>query len=403
MEAFNQRQRYGFSPAALRLFHEAYRRTAHARRHSLGQSISDLSHLFTKGRSQIAARYLDNPELLAAYAGYFLPVNFAKVQVLLDELPEDWANKASLSVFDVGAGLGTASLAVLDWLTDKRSSGEAALHVTALDHSKSALKEAAHLWAAYQQDVGLKQPELRLSVERIEKLATADGGRMHAVGGPFDLIIVANCLNELFQESADPAAHRAALLERLLAVLQPDGTLLVLEPALRSTARALHEARDLLLSRGVCTVYSPCLHELPCPALVKEDDWCHEERSWQRPEWLTDLDRQVGFIKDALKFSYLVLRKDGRTIVPRSPNTYRVVSELRSFKGEKRAWLCNELGRSEVGRLDRKATSGNAAVDAWHRGAIVQIDHVVRKERGGRLSDLGRIGEDSAVKVVRSA
>ena len=83
------------------------------------------------------------------------------------------------------------------------------------------------------------------------------------------------------------------------------------------------------------------------------------------------------------------------------PQTFRVVSELRELKGEKRAWLCNETGRPEVGRLDRKASSQNSAVDRWHRGAIVQIERIVRKDRGGKVSALGRIESDAAVEIVR--
>jgi hypothetical protein len=63
--------------------------------------------------------------------------------------------------------------------------------------------------------------------------------------------------------------------------------------------------------------------------------------------------------------------------------------------------LCNELGRQDVGRLDRKASSENAAVDDWHRGAIVRIDQIVRKERDGKASPVGRIERDVAVQIVR--
>ena len=176
---------------------------------------------------------------------------------------------------------------------------------------------------------------------------------------------------------------------------------MIVEPALRQTARALHQMRNHLLKQDLCTVYSPCLHEGACPALDHPDDWCHEERPWQTPPAIAAIDRDVGFIKDALKFSYLLLRTDGRTIVTRSPQTFRVVSELRELKGEKRAWLCNETGRPEVGRLDRKASPQNAAVDSWHRGAIVQIERIVRKEREGKVSPVGRIESDAAVEIVR--
>jgi hypothetical protein len=102
-----------------------------------------------------------------------------------------------------------------------------------------------------------------------------------------------------------------------------------------------------------------------------------------------------------LKFSYLLLRKDGQTVVERGPDLYRVVSELRVLKGEKRAWLCNGQGRPEVGRLNRLASPQNAAVEDWHRGAIVRINEIVRKERNGKVSTVGRIESDSAVQIIR--
>jgi ribosomal protein RSM22 (predicted rRNA methylase) len=216
-------------------------------------------------------------------------------------------------------------------------------------------------------------------------------------------MIMANCLNELFPASIDAPAERAAVVAQLLPFLAPHGTVMIVEPALRQTARALHHMRDHLLKQGLCTVYSPCLHEGGCPALDHPDDWCHEERPWETPSAIAAIDRDVGFIKDALKFSYLLLRTDGRTIAMRSPQTFRVVSELRKLKGEKRAWLCNETGRPEVGRLDRKASSHNAAVDAWHRGAIVQIERIVRKEREGKVSPVGRIESDVVVEIIRHA
>jgi hypothetical protein len=219
---------------------------------------------------------------------------------------------------------------------------------------------------------------------------------------PFDLIIMANCLGELFVPDERGIERRVSLVVQLLDLLDHRGTLILLEPASRLAARALHRVRDRVLQEGPWTVYSPCLHEGPCPALVKEQDWCHEERPWQPPAIVTNVDREVGFIKDALKFSYLILRKDGKTLVPRRPGLYRIVSELRVMKGEKRAWLCHEGGRPEVGRLDRERSAANAAVDDWHRGAIVRIDEIVRGQRKGREATVGRIQSSASVEIVRS-
>jgi hypothetical protein len=113
---------------------------------------------------------------------------------------------------------------------------------------------------------------------------------------------------------------------------------------------------------------------------------------------IQQIDVAVGFIKDALKFSYVLLRKDGRTIVPRGSETFRVVSELRVLKGDKRAWLCNELGRPEIGRLDRARSETNAAWDECERGTIVQIEGVTRKEGAA----LARIPDKATVEIIRS-
>ena len=208
---------------------------------------------------------------------------------------------------------------------------------------------------------------------------------------------MANCLNELFPTSIDPPTERAVVVAKLLPFLEPHGTIKIIEPALRQTARALHRMRNHLLKQGLCTVYSPCLHEGACPALDHPDDWCHEERPWQTPPAIAAIDRDVGFIKDALKFSYLLLRTDGRTIATRSPQIFRVVSELRELKGDTRAWLCNELGRSEVGRLDRAESATNAVWEVCQRGSIIRLDGVKRMEG----SKLGRIPAEGSVEIVR--
>ena len=371
----------------------------------LAQAVANLSRLFTTTHATRPLHYLDDPAHAAAYRSYFLPVNLSKVQALLDELPEDSGTETpghSMAVLDLGCGPGTGALALLDWLWHRSPERAESVSVLAADASHAPLRDTERLWEAYCQEVGISSKGLRCVEGNLEHPLKGDLGKQIVRGGPYDLIIMANCLNELFPASVDPPAERAVVVAQLLPFLAPHGTIMIVEPALRQTARALHHVRNHLLKQGVCTVYSPCLHEGACPALDRPDDWCHEERPWQTPPAIAAIDREVGFIKDALKFSYLLLRTDGRTIVPRSPQTFRVVSELRDLKGEKRAWLCNETGRPEVGRLDRKASPHNAAVDSWHRGAIVQIERIVRKEREGKVSPVGRIESDAAVQIIRS-
>ena len=366
-------------------------------RERLSQAVLELSGLFTKERRALSGSYLESPTLAAAYLAYFLPVNLSKIQVLFDEMPVEQAHD-TFSVLDLGCGPGTGALAVLDWWHGRGS--VVALSVVAVDRSMTAIHQAESLWNKYCRTVDLTGTSLHTCKADVERTGWLKEVQPRA---PFDLIILANCLNELHADATDPITMRSRLVIETLALLAPHGTMMIVEPALRETSRALHQVRDRLLQEKRCTIYSPCLHENNCPALTKPDDWCHEERAWEPPAMIQEIDEAVGFIKDALKFSYLLLRKDGKTIVERRPDVYRVVSELRELKGEKRAWLCNEQGRQEVGRQDRLASSENAAFDKWHRGAIVQIERIVRKEKAGKVSALGRIEQDAAVEIIHSA
>jgi ribosomal protein RSM22 (predicted rRNA methylase) len=363
----------------------------------LAQAVSELSRIFTKERGRLRVSYLDNSQLGRAYLQYFLPVNLAKIQLLLNEMPTREEGE-SFSVLDLGSGPGTGALAALDWWQQQVL--PYALSVTAVDRSNAALSQARQLWDRYCQAAGVGTARLQAYEGDLEGGAWLE--RVKQLGH-FDLIIVANCLNEIYADAKDPIEMRSGLVTECLSLLTPHGTVMIVEPALRETSRGLLHVRDRLIQEKRCNVYSPCLHENDCPAMINPHDWCHEERIWDPPAVIQEIDEQVGFIKDALKFSYLLLRKDGKTIVERGPDVYRVVSELREMKGEKRAWLCNEQGRQEVGRQDRLASNQNQAFDQWHRGALVQIGKIVHKERGGKVSTLGRIEQDVAVRILRPA
>ena len=368
-----------------------------ARFQALCQSVAELSRLFTKDQAERTRRYLEEASLRAGYLAYFLPVNLAKVQALLDELPVDTLRESAdrpLRVLDVGSGPGTGALAVLDWMQSQ--STQRVVEIVAVDQALPALQEAERLWRVYASTASGRVAGLNRLHLNLERSGSLEACKPE---GPFDLIVMANALSELWHESRDPIGSRVTFVQGLLDLLTPHGSLIIMEPALRDTSRSLHQVRDALLAKQVCTVYSPCLHDGPCPALVKAGDWCHEERPWTPPAIVAAIDREVGFIKDALKFSYVILRKDGRTIVSRAADRYRVVSELREMKGEKRAWLCNETGRPEVGRQDRLRSEANAAVDEWHRGAIVRIDQIVRKNQ---KATIGRIPADATVEIIKS-
>jgi len=399
MEPSNRKRRVQVSPLALHVIEQIGHAARPSRSGGVAQAVAELSWLFTKGRIRLSREYLDDPDHAAAYLGYFLPVNLSKIQVLLDELPYETivSEQSRMAVLDLGSGPGTGGLALLDWLHHRAVEPAGNLSVVAVDSSAGALQQAEDIWSLYCQKAKIVGASLKTCEGNLERSLSGLWSRPIGQGAPYDLIILANCLNELFTAAADPIAARAGFVAALMPLLAPHGTMMIVEPALRDMSRDLHQVRDRLLQEKRCTVYSPCLHERGCPALANSDDWCHEERAWQAPAAIHAIDQEVGFIKDALKFSYLLLRTDGRTIVRRQPDVYRIVSELRVLKGDTRAWLCNERGRSEIGRLDRAQCATNAAWDDCQRGTIVRIEGLKRKEG----ATLGRIPAEGIIEIVR--
>ena len=356
----------------------------------VAEGVCALSRLFTRERDALGSDYYVDPALRRAYFLYFLPVNLAKVASLLREMPE--LPQRPLRILDVGSGPGVGALAVLGHLTQHGVAAHEGSEVIAVDRSRRALQEAEALW----EQVSVTRrggPSVRFHTVTLD--LERPGARVPWKAGAFDLVILANSLNELFRSATEPITRRVTFLESLLDALSSDGTCMIIEPALRETTRDLHHVRDRLTAARRATVYSPCLHERSCPALAHPDDWCHEERPWSPPPMLQAIDREVGFIKDALKFSYLMLRKDGLTVAERGPDVYRVVSEVMVMKGDRRAWLCNETGRPLVGRLDRARSEATAAFDRWHRGAIVRVEHIERR------AGIGRIEGSTRVELVR--
>src|SRR5439155_14460556 len=61
----------------------------------------------------------------------------------------------------------------------------------------------------------------------------------------------------------------------------------------------------------------------------------------------------------------------------------------------RRAWLCKETGGPLVGRLAKARSDANAALERWHREAIVRVEHIERR------AGIGRIENSTRVELIR--
>jgi ribosomal protein RSM22 (predicted rRNA methylase) len=337
--------------------------------------VERLSRGLTRDRELAGARYLDDPRLLGAYLLFWWPVSYLQARGILSELP-----RRPRAVLDLGSGPGPVGFAALD---------AGAAEVVLADRSSTALQAARALAAAAFQPVATRAWN------------PTQGGLLSglAEGRRFDLVTLGHVLNELHPGAAAAEAdrRRAALLEEALALLAPGGSVVVIEPALRDTSRALLRVRDLLVARGHA-VRAPCLFRGPCPALLRETDWCHAERPVEPPPLVARIARAAGLRREAVKMSYLVLSAPGEPWAEPPPGrVFRIVSEPLPSKGRLRYMGCGPEGRMGLALQEKHLADGNRRFERLLRGDVVAV--LGAEARGDGLA----LKAESTVRVLAGA
>jgi ribosomal protein RSM22 (predicted rRNA methylase) len=345
---------------------------------ALAADVARLSSLLTREREDLPAAYLKDKRLRQAYLLYFVPSNLAKIHLPLRELslpPKGILSKEQLRILDIGSGPGTAMLGTLDFFSQQ---GERPLlQFTAVDQVGENLKDAENLFRSWRDRTGMNA-SLRTIRSDVEKTMDRLPGERH------DIIILSNVLNELFHGDEERVAKRTLFVKNMLhRLLATDGSCIIIEPALRETSRELLMVRDGLLEERF-TIYSPCLGNGKCPALANPKDWCHEDIPWDPPEIVKEIDSRTGLRKDSLKFSYLVLRKDGLSLTDiHGERSFRVVSEPLVSKGKIEFYVCGKGGRRLIMRLDKNKTPSNETFESMKRGNVVGFEGIM--DDGKRL------------------
>jgi ribosomal protein RSM22 (predicted rRNA methylase) len=284
----------------------------------------------TGERALVGTPYLADTELRRQYAAEIAPRTGAALAKILGELDHQDAPRPR-RVLDLGAGTGAAGTAIRDAFGPE-------VELVAVDRVRPS------------------GPYRAIVIADLER-------SLPAVSGRFDLVVAAHLLGELFLEQsfADQAAARAArVLAWWRALLAPDGTMILVEPALKETSRALLAVRDRVIAAGL-RVVAPCSWTGPCPALARERDWCHDAAPGSAPG------------SPRIDFSYLVLRGGAQAAPAADVTSFRIVSDPLVEKGRLKLWGCGPAGRHPLVRLDRQASASNAAFDQLRRGDVATV------------------------------
>jgi hypothetical protein len=376
------------------------------------KGISELSELFTDERPRDLPAYFAHPKYRSAYLLYFLPLQAAKLATLYARHPEalqatlaHGRRQGALRVLDLGAGPGTASLALILALLDAvRGQAELLppLEFHWYDTQEAIMRDGAGLAERITERFpGLKG---RIDIKMHARPwwdAFTERGRQATGPGEFSLVLSAHVLNEFPWHDAARAERASQTLAQGLARRSGGGFLWV-EPAFKSASQQLSRLRDSWFERGVLptepdTLWGPCLHALACP-LAEGRDWCHFSVRADLPgHWFRGFSRGLGSERQWLKFSYLWVSGADAPAPVAAPELRRVVSDpLKLPSGAEGVLLCEpERPRKEVLRRGEHLL----------RGDLLDLERAGNRQfprpsapRGG-----DRLGADRPAKHDRAA
>lgn len=371
--------------------------------------IGKVSDLFNqKTGSHDLASTLSSPHFPIAYIAYFLPSNFFKIAALILDLQKVSPFHPLLSgqgkafsekpfrVLDLGAGPGTNGLGLLDF--SARYSHpffkNRIIEYFAVDQDSRHLRNFSLLFSNYFKKVeaALSERNIRFNIKAVQKKISTNETPSEE---KFDLIILGNIINEMIQNGKKLFSIAEWVINIMNNQLSSGGAIFIIEPALKKTSRNILSLRDILALQKKGSIIAPCLHQQPCPImgpLGSEKDWCHQEKEWEAPGWIEQIDQEIGKRKDALKYSYLIL-SDPKPLPAYPSFRWRAVSEIIETKGKKEAFFCNERGRIRFYLLDRECSESNHLFSAIKRGDLVEITGMERLE-GTRILPDWRVNID---------
>ena len=167
--------------------------------------------------------------------------------------------------------------------------------------------------------------------------------------------------------------------------------MLLMEPALLATSRALIEARDSLIASGL-KVASPCLQSAsPCPALENPNATCHAQFDWEMPQIVADLAALAGLNRADVKMTYFVFGRNGsqcQEVVQDQKVAALVVSEpMLNKAGRVRYVLCDGKARFTLSAKNGDPNAaGQGFFDLRRYDKIKVAGAQVRSQKGEPLS-----------------
>lgn len=343
--------------------------------------VAELSDLFTVARPEKFRDYMSDAKLLAAYGLFFFPQSFARADFAVRRLLEFYGRAPkkepeTLKILDLGSGAAPCGLALALVLRERFPN--AVIELTAVDRSRAAL------------DAIPSPGDAKIKIRG----EYADLKNFAGTQSTFDFIVLGWSLNEIVPASAPDAVEKALVfLKKLAASLAPEGSLLVLEPALKETTERLQRVSDYFARSPGSPFYrlAPELGNHADPLLAEGGiSWNHEVRRWSAPASLEFINRKLFREIQVLKFSWCALGKTPAKLAieaEKIPSLLRLISPMETTKTALRFSGVSASGEKKNIEIPVRGLSKSECkkiASEWERGDIASI--------AGTLTPIGTAG-----------
>lgn len=280
----------------------------------LVELVQRLSQQFTKTREKID-EYWDTPELIAAYALFYFPTNYAKFSWAIEKIGKNFITP-SLEVIDMGAGPGTFLQAFKDYFPDLDN-------FIGIEHSLLMQKQAKLLWnKAYPNEkecLFLSSPD-RLSPKEKTRL-----------------LLFGHSLNEMEDN----------FFQKTLERVDPD-FILFIEPGTKQSFSKIKMVRNFLLQKNF-QVFYPCPSANICP-MENTDNWCHQ---YVMTSFEPEVERLCQLVKLDRRHMPVIMHFYGKNLVTKSfmENQARIVQTFPETKFSVEWEVCRNHIKTRIEHL----------------------------------------------------
>lgn len=298
---------------------------------SLGLSYKSISDRYRGDRSGNAVLQIRNADEALAYAIARMPATYGAVHDVLLRAIQTIPTLKPVTLLDLGAGPGTATLAALEHFHDLKELRlvEPNTHLAGLSKHLCRMEGCDLLF----EPVTLSQADLNNRA---------------------DLVMLSYVLNEI------PEDDLYKTLDRLWDATKQ--ALVIIEPGTPDGYNLVMKIRDHLLKKLGARIAAPCPHDLECP-LRNTSLWCHMSARIERTSLHRKLKSDATLGYEDEKFSYLVAtrlpsaRPDARVIG--HPHGQKLISlELCEQTGHARTRVLSK--RDEDYKTAKKLEWGDA-------------------------------------------